>query len=219
MPNERGRLAGSRTAAGCGPPLSAFSHVFLLYIQEQRLFAILSTYDLAWKNVKITLADDRLVPKDHADHNAALVRQVLLQNHAAKAQFFPLWDGSGDAQSVALETLSHFPQAFDILLLGMGEDGHTASLFPDAPGLASALDPKGEASIFLVPETPNRQARISLSLSRLLHSRHILLAFEGEAKQAVLTRALTDGPETELPIRAILRHSPVPVELFRAATT
>ena len=184
----------------------------------KRLFEILSHADLPWQKIRVTLADDRLVAKDHADHNARLVREFLLQNNAKNAQFLPLWDGFGDAKTQAQACLQHFADEFDVLLLGMGEDGHTASLFPDAPGLAEALNPKAAENIFLVPEMATRQARISLSLSRLLKSRHIILAFEGQAKQAVLLKALENGPETELPIRAILRHAPVPVEIFRAET-
>ena len=185
----------------------------------RRLFDLLAQSPLDWSKVSVTLADERLVARGHADHNAGLVRAHLLQGKAAAAQFHPLWDGQGDPRAVAAAALAHFPAKFDVLLLGMGEDGHTASLFPDAPGLADALDPAHADPLLILPETASRQPRVSLSLSRLLASAHILLAFEGEAKHAVFTRAMAEGPQAELPVRAVLRHAAVPVEVYWSQTT
>lgn len=179
----------------------------------KRLFQLLSSRPIDWAKVRVTLADERLVPAFHADLNARLVRECLLTQAAGAAQFFPLWDGAGDPRAVAEAALSHFIARPDAVLLGMGEDGHTASLFPGAPGLEDALDPDNPAPLLYLEATPTRQPRVSLTLSRLLASRHILLAFEGMAKRAVYERALAEGPATELPVRAILRQTRVPVEI------
>lgn len=180
----------------------------------KRLFDLLSQRDLDWEKVSVTLADDRLVPAGHDDLNAKLVRTHLLKDKAASAKFHPLWDGTGDPATVAADALKHFPGTFDVLLLGMGDDGHTASLFPQAPGLEEALSLANPKPLLILPATPTRQPRVSLTLSRLSHAAHILLAFDGPAKRAVYDRACGDGPEAELPVRAVLRQSKAPVEVY-----
>ncbi len=183
----------------------------------KRLFEILASRDLDWEKVSITLADDRLVPADHDDLNAKLVRTFLLQDKAAAAKFYPLWDGKGEPANMAATALQNFEGRFDVLLLGMGDDGHTASLFPQAPGLAKALDITDAEPLLILPATPTRQARVSLTLSRLAHSAHILLAFDGKSKRAVYERALSQGPIAELPVRAVLRQAQAPVEVYWSA--
>lgn len=174
----------------------------------RRLFEKLAAAELDWAKVRITLADERLVARNSPDLNANLVREALLQDKAAEAQFFPLWNGTGNARDVAREALSHFAGPFDVLLLGMGDDGHTASLFPGAPCLERALDADNPEPLVFLPETQSRQPRVSLTLSRLLAARGIFLAFEGPGKRAVYERAREAGPATELPIRAVLQKAP-----------
>lgn len=183
----------------------------------KRLFEILSARDLDWAKVSITLADDRLVPAGHDDLNAKLVRTHLLKDKAAQAKFYPLWDGEGDAAQIAAAALKHFEGRFDVLLLGMGDDGHTASLFPQAPGLEEALEINNPQALLILPATPTRQPRVSLTLSRLAHSAHILLAFDGKSKREVYERALGQGPVAELPVRGVLRQTKVPVEVYWSA--
>ena len=180
----------------------------------KRLFEILSARDLDWAKVSITLADDRLVPAGHDDLNAKLVRTHLLKDKAAQAKFYPLWDGEGDAAQIAAAALKYFGRRFDVLLLGMGDDGHTASLFPQAPGLQAALDINNAEPLLILPATATRQPRVSLTLSRLAHSAHILLAFDGKSKREVYERALGQGPVAELPVRGVLRQTRAPVEVY-----
>jgi 6-phosphogluconolactonase len=183
----------------------------------KRLFEILSGRDLDWEKVSITLADDRLVPPNHDDLNAKLVRTHLLKDKAALAKFHPLWDGEGDPSDIAAKALENFEGPFDVLLLGMGDDGHTASLFPAAPGLEAALDIANPEPLLILPATATRQPRVSLTLSRLVHSAHILLAFDGKSKREVFERALEQGPIAELPVRGVLRQTQAPVEVYWSA--
>ena len=124
-------------------------------------FEALSQAKLDWPNVTITLVDERLVPPQHADSNAVLVHRHLLQHTAAAARFLPLvgeqTDVSDPAAALA-EAETAFPTP-DIAVLGMGADGHTASLFPQAPQLAAAVSPECRSKlVHTSPITARRRA-------------------------------------------------------------
>ncbi len=174
----------------------------------------LSRAVLPWNRVKITLADERLVPATHPDSNERLIRDYLLQNEAQKAVFIPLWQGEGDPVECANDAISALRRPLDVVVLGLGEDGHFASLFPGAPGLPSALDPTSERLALFVPGTAERQPRVSLTLAVLLDAAVIYLSFEGLAKRSVMERALQAGPVEDLPIRAMLRQNAVSVDVY-----
>ena len=113
-------------------------------------FQALSQKDLDWQKVGITLVDERIVPTTHADSNTALAHEYLLQNKAAAATWIPVVEaGKSETElqpdSVVAYTLKHYKQP-DVLILGMGGDGHTASLFPQAPQLKAASLPCGTPS-------------------------------------------------------------------------
>jgi 6-phosphogluconolactonase len=181
------------------------------------LFQTLSSQTLAWGRVTVTLADERWVPPGHADSNEALVRTHLLKGRAAKAMMLPLWTGDATPEAAAptvSAALAVLPHPFSQVILGMGEDGHVASLFPDATELAEGL--RTEAQVLAVHPKHAPHPRMSLSLHALLQSRDIVLMISGEAKRHLLERALGEGSTEELPVRAILRQTSVPVSVFWA---
>ena len=179
-----------------------------------RMFSHLSRADLPWNRVKITLADERLVPASASDSNERVIRDHLLQNEAQKAVFIPLWQGEGDPVESAIEAVAALKRPLDVVVLGMGEDGHFASLFPGIPNLSLALDPASERIAIFVPSTPARQPRVSLTLAVLLDAAMIFLSFEGQAKRSILERALAPGPPEDLPIRAVLRQNAVTLDAY-----
>lgn len=181
------------------------------------LFQALSIQTLAWSRVTVTLADERWVPPDHADSNEALVRTHLLKGRAATAQLVPLWTGDATPEAGApavCEALDALPHPFSQVILGMGEDGHIASLFPGAAELAEGLSTTASALAVHPLHAPH--TRLSLSLRALLDSRDLVLMISGEAKRRVLEVALGEGPVEALPVRAILRQTAVPVSVFWA---
>ncbi|MDB5435028.1 MAG: pgl [Phenylobacterium sp.] len=160
---------------------------------------------LDWAHVAVTLSDERQVDADSPDSNARLLRERLFRGPAAKAQFLPLTDYA----EPALRKL----MPFDAVMLGMGEDGHIASLIPGSPVMAQAMDPDGQALIAESPEGFGSPpvARITLTLAALLQSRAIFLLIAGEAKRQVIARA--EAGE-DLPVRAILSQDRVPVRVL-----
>lgn len=192
-------------------------------------FEALAQCDLDWSRVTITLADERWVPEDHADSNARLVKAHLLQGRAAQARWVPFFNGEATPQrgQVAIEhTLAGLCWPADVVVLGMGGDGHTASLFPHAPELSAALagvtGPQGHESgprctAVAAPALPNVPvARLTLTASALLDTRCLALHITGSAKWALLQSALQDGPIEQWPIRLALQQGHVPCEVFHA---
>ena len=178
------------------------------------IFQALAQQALPWERVAVVLADERWVPPDHPDSNEALVRAHLLKDRAAAASLVPLWTGDATPEAgapAACAALDALPRPFSRILLGMGEDGHIASLFPGAAELAEGLSTEAWALAVRPPRAPH--PRLSLSLRALLQSRDLVLVISGEAKRRVLERALEEGPVEELPVRAILRQAAVPVSV------
>jgi 6-phosphogluconolactonase len=185
----------------------------------QKLFEHLRARELDWSRVSIALADERWVEPSDPSSNEKLVRDVLLKDHAAAAKFIGLKNASPtpDMGAVAAwETFARVPRPFDMVILGMGDDGHTASLFADSPGLGVALDvqqPPGCVGM-LAPQPP--RARISLNLSALLNARRIGLLILGPGKWATYERACGAGAVEAMPVRALLRQQQVPVAVYWA---
>lgn len=181
------------------------------------LFQALSVQPLVWSRVVVTLADERWVPPDDPDSNEALVRAHLLQNRAATAQFQPLWNGEATPEAAASsvgEAMEGLPRPFSTVVLGMGEDGHIASLFPGAAELGTGLTTA--APVLAVRPRTAPHPRLSLSLQALLGARDLVLMISGAAKRQRLEEALGEGPAESLPVRAILRQTAVPVTVFWA---
>jgi len=175
-------------------------------------FHALSQQALPWAQVWISLADERWLPPDAADANARLVAEHLLTGPAAAARFIPLKSDAETPEAglaVSTAALAQIPRPFDVVVLGMGEDGHTASLFPGAAGIEAALAPAGSASLVAIDPPAAPYPRISLTVPALLDTRLLLLALQGQKKEQVYREALT-APERH-PIGVILRHRRSPM--------
>ncbi|MCC5451777.1 6-phosphogluconolactonase [Rheinheimera sp. UJ51] len=181
------------------------------------LFSTLANTELAWDKVTILLADDRYLPTSAEHSNERLVKANLLQQHAAKAHFISLYAEAADAFAAVPQILPRVAAlpTFDAVILGMGEDGHTASLFPCSQQLAAGLADDAPAVLATEPTSAPYQ-RISLSKARLLDSRHIFLHLVGENKYPVLQQALADTDPMEMPIRAFLQHPSISIDVMYA---
>ncbi len=178
------------------------------------LFAALAQQPLPWAQVSIGLVDDRLLPPDHADSNAALVRAHLLQGPAAAARFTPLVDDPSDRAGCIARANAAW-QSPTVALLGMGEDGHTASLFPGAPQLPAALDPAGREPYVAIDPPAAPYPRISASLPALLQAGERVLWLIGTNKRAVFDRA-QQAVDPALPISLLLHQHRAPLTVFHA---
>jgi 6-phosphogluconolactonase len=176
------------------------------------LFEALSALELPWDRVTVTLVDERFLPTDHPDSNEGLVRRHLLQRAAAAAPFVGLRDGVKAASleaaaSIADRAVAMLPQPFDVIVLGMGEDGHTASWLPDGDRLGAALDMQGERMVIpmIAASAAATPQRLTLTLPVVAEAPLVLLPVQGQGKLATLERAMQPGPVEELPVRAALR--------------
>jgi 6-phosphogluconolactonase len=182
-----------------------------------RLFEILRAQPLDWSRVCIALADERWVDVKDAASNERLVRDVLLKDRAASARFLGLKNGAPtpDLGAVsAWETFARVPRPFDTVILGMGDDGHTASLFPGSPNLPSALNQAAVAGCVGMWSPLAPQARLSLNLTALLDSRRVVILITGESKWRTYGAACGAGPMQDMPVRAVLRQSRTPVDVM-----
>jgi 6-phosphogluconolactonase len=184
------------------------------------LFEALRDQDLNWAKVSVILVDERVVPRDHADSNTALIARHLLQGAAAAAPFIPffrelpaaLTEQVLDALAMhANERIAHLPWPLDMAVLGMGEDAHTASLFPGAPGYAHALQ-STERLAWVTPLTAPH-ARLTLTLPSLLAARELLLSIAGDNKLAVYRRA-AQKTDAALPISLVIHQTQTPLSVW-----
>lgn len=170
------------------------------------LFQTLATTDLDWSKVIITLADDRFLPDDAPDSNERLVKSALLQGNAAAARFVSLYAPAESAEAAVPELLKRVQglPRFDVVILGMGEDGHTASLFPCSQELAAGLADDAADLLATNPTTAPYQ-RISFSKKRLAAGRAIYLHLVGAKKLQVLEQAAAGTDVAAMPIRAFIQ--------------
>ncbi|NIE74522.1 6-phosphogluconolactonase [Pantoea sp. Ap-967] len=167
---------------------------------------------LDWPKVTVSLADERWVPVEHADSNAGLLARHLFKGPAAKARFIGLYQQAENLEAAAAQAdqvLADLPP-IDVLVLGMGDDGHTASLFPNSPNLDEglALGNPRRCLAMLAPTVPHQ--RLSLTRALLASAASIALAVQGPGKLATLRAALAGNDLSEMPIRAFL-HDPLDI--------
>jgi len=176
-------------------------------------FEALSRRPLAWDKVQISLADERWVEPGSPDSNEGLLRRHLLCNAAAGAHLIGLYqpaDTLAHAAEAASRNLEALVRPIDVLVLGMGNDGHTASLFPGSPLLARGLDEHGTDRCLPMQAPVSPAHRISMTYSLLATARVQCLAVQGVAKLDTLRQALQLDP-SQMPIRAFLRF---PLEIY-----
>jgi len=181
------------------------------------LFAALRQQPVDWPHVWITLTDERWVDTASPDSNERLLREHLLIDAASAAHFIPLKSAQASA-ALALGdrsgALHQLPWPIDVVMLGMGDDGHIASLFPNAEGLAAALNPNGRAKLVAMQPPNAPHPRISQSLSSLLDARQIFLLLHGADKRMRIAEALDGTAPLQLPIAAVIGQHQVPVDIY-----
>lgn len=168
------------------------------------IYEALSERELDWENVTVGLADERWVPESHEASNAALVRRTLLRGKAEAASFLPMkTDGaSAFGEETGLDRVyGSVSDVIDVLLLGMGPDGHTLSWFADAKGLGAATDPGNTLSVAPIdaPKTKvtgDITERMTLTYPAVARARHILLMMTGDKKRQVYDHADPSHPVT-----------------------
>ena len=178
-------------------------------------FEQLSSESLEWSRVTIVPSDERWVPASDPDSNEGLIRRQLLQGQAGQAKVLSLFRKGIKAEQaprVIEQDLRTLQRPFSASLLGMGEDGHFASMFPDFMGLPQALDPGGKAQCVMVQTAGSPHQRISLTLSALLDSVAIVLLIFGESKRAVFESANAGG--SGYPVESLLSHTTCPLTVI-----
>lgn len=182
-------------------------------------FEALSARRLAWDRVRITLVDERWVPESDPRSNARNVKMLLVRNRAAAAEFRTLYSGSKTPEAGLAKTVQDcgdIAKTLDVAIVGMGLDGHTASLFPRGDTLGAALDPETDA-LFLPMHAPYLdESRITMTVPVLINATALFLHIEGVDKRAVLETALQDGPVEDMPIRALVRADEKTVPVYWA---
>ena len=183
------------------------------------IYAQLAGADLDWSKVTATLVDERYVPETSPASNAALMKRTLLTDRASAARFLPLYSPSVTVDRAAAEAskaLAVEGGRLDAVLLGMGEDGHICSMFPESPTLKTLLTPSLKPAVYGVPAGRDGLApsleRLSINLPYLIGARRVVLALSGAAKRAVFEREAEGDPMTH-PIAALIAAK-VPLEVL-----
>ncbi len=174
-------------------------------------FRALSRHELDWSHVIVTLADERCVEESDPSSNARSVRENLLQGPAAAARFLPLYL-AGESQTARQQRIEALPASLDAVVLGMGDDAHTASIFPDSPQRDAALAPDAPDILAAEGKPPVRE-RLTLSARRLLATRALFIHITGIGKWQVLGQAAA-SPGAQQPISFFLNNRTAPAHVF-----
>lgn len=175
--------------------------------------ALSARADVPWDKVTVTLVDERWVDETSDRSNARLVKANLLTGRAAAATFVPLYQGGTEPDAYAAGLAQRqVPAPLDVAILGMGNDGHTASFFPGGDTLTEALT--GEGPVVAIRAPGAGEPRVTLTLKVLLASRALYLHIEGNEKVETLAKAEAEGPVEDMPVRAILRQTQTPLTIY-----
>jgi len=181
----------------------------------------LACEELDWRRVTITLADERWVPPTHSRSNERLVRETLLAGRAAAATFVPLYAHAPDPESALAQIavrVDALALPFDAVVLGLGNDGHCASLFADGDHFAQAVAADATARVLPMRSPSVGEPRITLTLAALISTRALYLQIEGADKQHTLTGIREGiGALAGSPLRIILKEARVPLRVYSCA--
>ena len=173
-----------------------------------KIFNDLSKSDLDWSKVSVTLVDDRVVSSEHSDSNEKLLKENLFINNASAAKFISLKSDS--------EEVMNINRPFDIMLLGMGEDGHFASLFPELIDNSNYFDLSANPEIIFTEPMGNPcHKRVSMNLSMIMQSKKIILLVSSSAKSILVDQALENK---YLPIHFLLNQQTKDIEIIKTYT-
>ncbi|QAU25478.1 6-phosphogluconolactonase [Dyella sp. M7H15-1] len=174
----------------------------------KRLFEVLSNEALDWSRVTVTLVDERWVPDTDERSNARMVEALLLQHKAADAEFVPLYVETATPEAGIADVRTRIralKQPLDVVVLGMGSDGHTASFFPGGDRLGETLDLSNTAQVLPMRAPGAGEPRITFTLRELLQAHALYLHIQGDDKRVVLDQA--ERPGSNLPIASVLRNA------------
>lgn len=181
-------------------------------------FKALHTMELPWAKIHVSLADDRWLPTSHPDSSEKLVRETLLH---PESPFIGLVNAAptpvaGEAETN--EKLKALPRPFTVTVLGMGEDGHCASLFPNNAALKHAFDPAFPLLCTAVNDAPKPPPeRFTMTYTQLIKTGRVIIHLLGQSKiDALLNDVMQDGPIEDMPVRSFLRQLDVPVDIYYA---
>lgn len=170
----------------------------------------LSKHDVSWQNLCVTLTDERQVPYESDLSNTRLMNENFLASIEG-ARFIPLYDDEQPDTSVVDQGLKESILPLDVVVLGMGEDGHFASLFPNADHLKEGLDLNTPESVIAIHVPGAPVDRVSLTLAALLSAKHIHLLICGEVKKVRLEQATeqlsNNNWEAAVPIQSLIQHA------------
>lgn len=181
------------------------------------LFQQLAQRAIDWEKVVISLVDERFLPDGHEDQNGTLIRQYLHTNYASAARFLPLILDAEHIEhnlSRVAESLEQIQRPFSLVVLGMGEDGHTASLFPESPHLDHGMAMDQTNDLMVVDPITAPYQRITFTRKALLNTHRLILHCYGQKKQQVLTNALQQESYRPYPIGGFSGQDGVELEVY-----
>jgi 6-phosphogluconolactonase len=178
----------------------------------KKFLAALAQENLDWPRLNVTLTDERLVPADDARANVRQLREALLDR--VPAAFVPLVDAQSGKVDLSA-TAAKRAQIFDVVVLGMGTDGHCASLFADGDNIDAALRADADVPVMRMRSPSVPEARVTLTLSALVATHALFVLICGAEKRRTLEHALSGAePPAHAPIRAVLEHAAAAAQVY-----